>query len=47
MGAKGYFNPRMKTKDFNKKQNEIVQKFESKRSGKKHDGQAPRTKKHP
>jgi hypothetical protein len=37
MGAKGYFNPRMKSKDFNKKQNEIVQKFEPKGGNKKHN----------
>ena len=26
MGSKGYFNPRMKLKDFNKKRNEFIKK---------------------
>ena len=30
-GSKGYFNPRMKLKDFNKKRNAFVQKPDSKR----------------
>lgn len=40
MGSKGYFNPRMKSKDFNKKRNEIVQKSVPKGMYKKSNGKA-------
>lgn len=38
MGSKGYFNPRMKLKDFNKKRNAFVQKPDVKGMHKKSDG---------
>ncbi len=45
MGSKGYFNPRMKLKDFNKKRNAFVQKPDPKRVYKKLDGKSPWFKK--
>jgi hypothetical protein len=40
MGSKGYFNPRMKLKDFNKKRNAFVQKPDTKGVYKKPDSKA-------
>jgi hypothetical protein len=45
MGAKGYFNPRMKTKDFNKKRYETVQKLKFKRVYKKYNSGTTRHEK--
>jgi hypothetical protein len=38
MGSKGYFNPRMKLKDFNRKKNEFIRKPDSKRVYQKFNG---------
>ena len=38
MGSKGYFNPRLKTKDFNKKLNATFQKPVPQRGNKKYHG---------
>jgi len=45
MGSKGYFNPRMKTKDFNRKRNETFQKPDPKGMHKKLDGLSARAQK--
>jgi hypothetical protein len=45
MGAKGYFNPRMKLKDFNKKRNAFVQKPDIKGMHKKSDSSQAGNKK--
>jgi hypothetical protein len=41
MGSKGYFNPRLKLKDLNKKKHAFIQKPIPKRSNEKRDSQAP------
>lgn len=46
-GSKGYFNPRLKLKDINRKRSATIQKPKPPRSDKEHYGSALGDRQHP